>query len=70
MMAAQSAVARPAASSSVGWAIEMPARSVVGILGLWLGQAESYFSTLYNVNVILHLRKRNPFNCCINMFVM
>ena len=41
VMAAQSAVARPAAVSSVGWAIEMPARSVVGILGLWLGQAES-----------------------------
>ena len=39
VMAAQSAVARPAAA--VGWAIEMPARSVVGILGLWLGQAES-----------------------------
>ena len=41
VMAAQSAVARPAAASSVGWVIEMPARSVVGILGLWLGQAES-----------------------------
>ena len=41
VMAAQSAVARPAAASSVGWAIEMPARSVVGILELWLGQAKS-----------------------------
>ena len=41
VMAVQSAVARPAAASSVGWVFEMPARSVVGILGLWLGQAES-----------------------------
>ena len=34
-IAALRAVARPASSSSVGGVIEMPARSVDGILGLW-----------------------------------
>ena len=40
-VAAQRAVARPASSSSVGGAMEMPARSDVGILGLWWWQAMS-----------------------------
>ena len=40
-VAAHMAEARPASSSSVGVAMEMPARSVVGILGLWCGHAAS-----------------------------
>ena len=40
-IAAQRAVARPTSSSSVGDAMEMPARSDIGILVLWWGQAVS-----------------------------
>ena len=40
-MAAHMAVARPSSSSSMGSVMDRPARSVVGILGLWWGHATS-----------------------------
>ena len=40
-MAAHIAAARPSSSSSMGSVMDRPARSVVGILGLWWGHATS-----------------------------